>query len=200
MSEATATKRFPLSPVGRVSFHALFVPDSMDEKQEKKYGVTLIFPKSSINSPEFKAMVKAAEELCDQEFKCSLKGGPGKKIKTPFNDGATKSHLDGYGDDVIYVRFSGLIAPAVVGPDKKLIAPDARPEQGGVYNGCYGRVSYKPYFYKHPLASGIGLGLINFQKTGDGEMFGFGGSNPDEDFDVVEGFASDSDNDVGDIL
>lgn len=193
-----ATKKVPVSPIGRVSFHALYEPDAMEEKQEKKYGVTLIFPKSAVaNDPAFKAMVQAAEAACQAEFKCSLKGGPGKKIKSPFHDGATKSHLDGYGDEFVFVRFSGRIQPAVVGPNKQPISPETRPEQGGVYNGCYGRVSYNVYTYSK-VNNGVGLGLLNFQKTGDGEAFGFGGSNPDEDFDVVEGDSSD--NDVNDLL
>jgi len=198
MSDAVATKKIPVSPIGRVSFHALYEPDAMEEKQEKKYGVTLIFPKTAINDPAFKAMIEAAEAACQAEFKCGLKGGPGKKIKSPFHDGATKSHLDGYGDEFIFCRFSGRIQPAVVGPNKQPIAPDVRPEAGGVYNGCYGRVSYNVYTY-NKVNNGVGLGLLNFQKTGDGELFGFGGSDPDEDFDVVEGSAA-GDNEVGDIL
>ena len=102
------------------------------------------------------------------------------------------------GDEFIFCRFSGRIQPAVVGPNKQPIAPDVRPEAGGVYNGCYGRVSYNVYTY-NKVNNGVGLGLLNFQKTGDGELFGFGGSDPDEDFDVVEGSTA-GDNEVSDIL
>jgi len=60
-------------------------------------------------------------------------------------------------------------------------------------------VSYNVYTY-NKVNNGVGLGLLNFQKTGDGEMFGFGGTNPDEDFDVVDDASAAGDNNISDIL
>lgn len=185
---ATSTKkekkRMPLTPVGRVSFESVFKPSAMEEGQEKKYGVTLLIPKTlkGEQAQLFKEMKLAAEKLCKEKFGCGLNGKyKGKPIKSPFRDGEEKEHLDGYDSSVWFVRFSGRMKPSVVGPDKSAIGS----EDGEFYNGCYGRVSYTVYSYTK-VNNGIAFGLVNVQKTKDGEAFGAGGSDPDDDFDEVE--------------
>ena len=186
----------PLSPIGRVSFHSVFQPTAMEKDQEKKYGVTLIFPKKGMKPDQIallKAMKDSAEALCQEKFGCTLKDKhKGKAIRSPFRDGAEKDHLDGYNDEVIFVRFSGRNRPHVIGPDKSPITDD-------FYNGCLARVSYTTYSYTKG-SPGIAFGLVNIQKTGDADPFGFGSSNPDNDFDAVDDDLSGDGGSIDDVL
>jgi hypothetical protein len=175
----------PLTPVGRVSFESVFEPTAMQEGQEKKYGVTLIFPKK-LTGPQLdllKQMKQAANEACQEKFGCDLGGNyKGKPLRNPFRDGAEKPELDGYGDDVFFVRFSGRARPHVVDAQKHAISKDS----GDFYNGCYSHLTYTVYTYTKGTP-GVAFGLVNIQKVKDGEQFGAGVSNPDNDFDELEG-------------
>lgn len=174
-------KKLPLSPVGRVSFHSVFQATAMEDNQEKKFGVTLLFPKKMQGDQLklFQAMVAEANRVCKEKFDVDLKGKyKGKPIRSPFRDGSEKEHLDGYDENVVFVRFSGRAKPHVVGPDKSPITDE-------FYNGCHARVSYTVYAYTKGTP-GVAFGLVNVQKVKDGESFGIGRSDPDNDFDTVD--------------
>lgn len=174
-------RKLPLSPVGRVSFHSVFQPTAMEEGQEKKYGISLLFPKKLTGDQLalFKAMKDEANRVCKEKFDCELGGKyKGKPIRSPFRDGAEKDHLDGYDESIFFLRFSGRAKPHVVGPDKSPITDE-------FYNGCYARVSYTVYAYTKGTP-GVAFGLVNVQKTADGDSFGLGRSDPDDDFDTVD--------------
>jgi len=174
----------PLSPIGRVSFDAVYQPDAMEEGQEKKYGITLLIPKQ-LDDPAQKALLKQmwtkANSLAVEKFGVGLgeKDKTGKVIKSPFRDGSEKDHLDGYDDTIRFVRFSGRIKPNVVDQRKQPI-----PENSGFYAGCYAHVTYTVYAYQK-VNKGIGFGLCNVQKVADGEPFGAAMTDPDDDFDEV---------------
>lgn len=195
-------KRMPVSPRGRVSFESVFVPTAMEEGQEKKYGLTLLLPKSMKGEQLslYKAMKAAAEALCKEKFGCGLDGKyKGKPIKSPFRDGVEKEHLDGYGSEVIFVRFSGRIKPGVIDQRKHAIASDS----GDFYNGCWAHVTFTVYHYTK-VNNGIAFGLVNVQKVAEGEPFSAGSSDPDVDFGEVDedgsGETSDSEETLEDAL
>lgn len=178
-------QKLPKTPIGRVSFHSVFEPTAMEEGQEKKYGVTLLFGKkmSADQVALYKAMKAKAEALCQEKFGCGLDGKyKGKAIKSPFRNGSEKEHLDGYDDSIIFVRFSGRNRPGVKGPSMETIT-----EKDGqlFYNGCFAHLTYTVYAYSK-VNHGIAFGLVNIQKVANGEPFGAGVSDPDDDFEAVE--------------
>lgn len=178
-----AESKLPLSPNGRVSFESVYEPSAMEETQEKKYGVTLLFPKNMTGTQLelFKKLKASAEAVCKEKFGCALSGKyKGKPIKNPFRDGAEKEHLDGYSGDVVFVRFSGRVQPVVVDQNKEPIG------RGSMlfYSGCWARVSYTTYAYSK-VNNGVGFGLVNVQKVADGKPFAAGVSDPNKDFDEL---------------
>lgn len=183
----------PLSPIGRVSFDAVYHPDAMEEGQEKKYGLTLLIPKKPTD-PKQIALLKQLHEkvnaLSIEKFGVPLgqKDKSGKAVKSPFRCGSEKDHLDGYDDSIIFVRFSGRIKPNVVDQRKQPIA-----ENTSFYAGCYAHVTYTVYAYTK-VNKGIGFGLCNVQKVADGEPFGAAIGDPDDQFDEVPiGSAAEAD-------
>lgn len=175
-----------ISPNGRVSFESVYEMSSMDPTKPPKYSVVLLFPKnrSAEQTALYNAMFQAANEVCQKTFGCNLgQMSPSikKVIKSPFRDGAEKAHLDGYGDDVTFVRFSGKVRPKIINQGKGEITR----ESGNFYNGCWARLVYSTYSYNKGGNAGIGFGLGNIQKVADGPTFGasMGG---DDVFGVVE--------------
>jgi len=56
-----------------------------------------------------------------------------------------------------------------------------------VYSGCYARVSMVAFVYNTAGKKGVSFGLRNVQKLEDGEALAGGRSDPEEDFDALEG-------------
>lgn len=184
-NEAKEKKSYPVTPVGRVSFHSVFEATGM-EGNKPTYHLTLIFPANTDLSELKKYAGKVAVEEWGAEKVKAM------KLESPFRDAGEKSHLDGYDDGMTFVSFkSWKRPPAVVGPDKQPITE----KSGNFYNGCYARVSYDAFAYDHKGKKGVSFTLVNVQKARDGERFGGGHSDPDDDFDTIE-----DDNALSDFL
>ena len=190
----------PKTPVGRVSFQSVFKKSAM-EGGKPTYNVTLLFPPESQQTPEFLAMKKAAGAAAIAKW--GADGVKKIKLRSPFRKGEEKS-LDGYAPGWVFVRFSTDRRPKVVNGGKQSIEPDADGGSTEFYNGCWAHVSYTPpYAYDKAGNRGVAFGLSNVQKTRDDTPFGGAGSDPDDDFDVVEGFegeAGGDDPDLSDVL
>jgi hypothetical protein len=156
------------TPVGRLSFPALFKAESM-EGGEPKFSCVLLFPKGSTDLSALQAMAKAAAA----EF--WPKGMP-QGARSPFRDGDQKDPMiDGYAGH-IFVRFSSTQRPKVVDLNLQEIV-----EPSEVYAGCFCRVSASCYAYDKTGNRGVAFGLLNVQKVKDGESFGIA-SNVEDDF------------------
>lgn len=164
--------KFPLSPIGRVSFPSVFEPTAMSEGQDKKYSVTLLFPKGT----DLKALKELAKKTASEKWP---KGLPAN-FRTPFRDGGEKEQLDGYEEGVTFVKFSGKYKPEVIDQKKQPIGAD------DFYAGCWGRLTYTCYAYDNSGNKGVAFGLVNIQKAKDDEPFGLGSSSADEDFEELE--------------
>ena len=192
-----------ISPNGRVSFESVFETSGMEGSERKTYNVTLLIPKEleGEQKDRFDAMLEAANVVCGAKWGCDLEGKDksGKVVKrgirSPLRDGADKPDLDGYGEDVWFVRFvSGSpVGPGVVDQMKRPITRNS----GQFYNGCWARVSFDAFGYEHPTNKGISFGLGNVQKVADGEAFGAGRTTADEDFEELE---VDAIGDLEDVL
>jgi hypothetical protein len=176
----------------------------MEEGKEKKYRVTLLFPKNYATVATFfqavnpdaaafvaqqtallEAMKAAANEACHSRFGClpgelSKTGGKAKIVRNPFRDGAEKANYAGYDDSIVFVQFTSMVKPRIVDQAKQPITQESR----GLYNGCWAHASFTSYAYDN-ITAGVGFGLCNVQKVKDDTPFGGGFSDPDIDFDVV---------------
>lgn len=182
-----------VTPMGRVSFPDVFRPKAMQSQdgsaQEPKYRITLIFRPSEMNEADrklFDELVDSANDVCLEKFKVPINGEyKGQPLKNPFRRGETKPDYYQPGD--VFVAFSSKTAPNVVDQKKSPITE----QSGAFYAGCYARVSYsKPYAFDHTGNRGVTFSCLNnVQKMADGEPFGAGRTDPDEDFDEVAGGA-----------
>lgn len=169
-----------ISPIGRVSFPALFTPRAAEEGGEPKYSVVLIFDEAAQKTPEFSAMREAVKAAIRETWKDK----PPSNLRNPFRKGEDKAHLAGYEPGTIFVSASSMRRPQVVGPDM------AASVEGEVYAGCFGRASLRVFAYDKKGNRGVSFGLGNFQMVRDGEPLG-GGSRAEDDFAPVAGGAGD---------
>lgn len=171
----------PVSPIGRVSFPDAYKARKMEGSAgDPKFAVTLLFDDTAQKSPEFAAMKAAAAAAAKNKWGDKIPKG----IRSPFRDGNEKDY-DGYAGNV-FVRFSSSERPGVVDGRKQEITEDS----GRFYAGCFGRVSYTCYAYDNSGNKGVAFGLVNIQKTGDGEPFS-SRTDADDDFGAIDDTSGD---------
>lgn len=175
-----ANPKKAMTPRFRVSFPALFEAKGMenDPSSKPKYGVTMLFPKSTDLSKLKKAHDAALEEGIEKLWK----GKKPKNLRSPFRDGDTEEDYcekDGFPGH-IFVRASSLDKPGVVDADTDRISDPAE-----VYAGCYARATVVAYAYDVAGNRGVAFGLQNVQKLKDGEAFS-GRMKAEDEFDAYE--------------
>ena len=162
-----------MTPEFRVSFPAVFKPDSFSDDQEKKYKVTMLFPKET----DLAAMYKMAEEVCREKWGKDIP----KNLRNPFRDGEEKD-LDGYAG-MFFVNCSTKQKPGVVDMNVQPIIDESE-----FYAGCWAKATVTCYAYGGPgtkYRAGVAFGLQNLQKQRDDDAFS-GRSKAEDDFTAVE--------------
>lgn len=162
----------------RLSYAHLFKPYAHDPRQEPKYSVTILIPKTDMAT---KADIDRAIEAAKQEGMANKWGGQMPPVvKTPVHDGdGARQNGQPFGDECRgcwVLTASSKQAPAVV---DQTIQPIL--DQSEVYSGMYARVSINFFAYNSSGNNGIGAGLNNVQKLADGEPLG-GRTTAAEDF------------------
>lgn len=177
-------RRTVVTPMGRLSFPALFEPAEFEDGSEPKYQATLLFPKKTDLSALKKAAQSAAFQQWGTKDEAKLpKGKKGVPFAWPWNDGNEKEDLDGYKNH-IFVRASSKRRPGVVDRDKQPITA----EDDAIYAGCYVRAGLVAFAYGGPGTKynpGVSFALNNVQKLKDGDPFG-GGPTAEDQFDEWE--------------
>jgi hypothetical protein len=151
-----------------------FLPD-----EDGVFRTSVLIPKKD------KALIAEIEEAIEEakEYGKTAKWG-GKiprNLKIAFSDG-DDSDLDKYpeneGHFILNARSKKKIG---------LVDIDRQPilDADEVYSGCYAYVSVTSFAYDNE-SKGVSFFLNNIMKARDGERFGSGSSNPDEDFADVE--------------
>lgn len=174
------------TPIFRASFPHLFEAKAMEEGQEAKYSIAMIFPKKDESQlKELRAAcIKVAKEKFGSDYDRLVKTG---KLKMPFRDGAEKEHLEGYGEGTIFASATSKRRPGIVDHALERIH-----EADAVYAGCFCRASVTPFAFDVKGNKGVALGLNNVQKLKDGDRLD-GGTPPENDFDAVEQEPADGD-------
>lgn len=189
------------TPVGRLSFaRDLFVARENDNGR-KKFGGTLIFPKSALR--EQSCITNSGKAMSFEEIVASVIVGEwGEKglqraksglVHLPFLPGdgpqarnkTTGELHPGMGPDVFFVRVQANVEyPPKLSSSNTAFVPAT---QQDVYSGCYGYGVLNAFAWNDPKkGDGVSLGILMFFKTSDGEPFaGSGGGNPDKWIDAV---------------
>ncbi|MDE2096613.1 MAG: DUF2815 family protein [Patescibacteria group bacterium] len=171
----------------------MYQPRAAQNSERKKYGCTLIFPKSDRAALEAKIADVIKAEWGDKGFAMAKSG----VIKNPILAGDGKEARSketgelhpGMGPDVIFIRVqSGEDnAPWVRWKDK-----NTQETETTVYSGCYGKAVVNAFAWKNPEGGlGVSFGISGFQKLEDGERLGgSGGSDPDKWVETIDDVGS----------
>lgn len=159
----------------RLSFPHLFTPHSMEEGQEKKFSAVFLLDNEKHASLIAK-INKTGERLALDEFT--------KKIKLTrelVRDGNEKPEVDGYGDGVSFISANSKRRPVVVDQQRNpLVEADGKP-----YAGCYVNASVRLWVQNNKWGKSVNAELRGVQFVKDGESFGAGAVNAEDEFDEV---------------
>lgn len=166
----------------RLSYPNLFVATSMEEGKKPTFSASLL-----LNKKQHAALIKEIETVTARvaldEFK--------KKVvlkRQPLRDGNEKDGKDGYGDEVMFVNAKNEKRPVVVDRDlTPLTAEDSKP-----YAGCYVNATIRLFAYDHKTGGkGVSASLRAIQFYKDGESFGAGPVDAEEEFEKVSNEADE---------
>lgn len=187
MAKTKALKIDGVSPVGKLSFPRLYVPDFMSQNpkatDKKRYSLTLAFNPNNLDGEDaenFAAMVDAANK-CSVDFHgvpykekiIDNEDGTEYDIRSPFLPGKSSKYHD---NDDVFIRMSSLNKPQVVDGNKDPITE----ESDLIYAGCLARTSWTCMGYNNTGNRGISFWLCNVQRTGAGERMNSGGKASDQ--------------------
>lgn len=162
----------------RLSYAHLFQPYAGVNGGEPKYNVTVLVPKTDLDT---KQRIDRAIEAAKQHGKVKKWNGVMPPIVAiPIYDGdGTRPNGDPFGDECkghwVFTASSKLM-PKVVDLGRNPIIDESE-----VYSGMYARVAVDFFAYNSNGKRGIGCGLCNVQKLADGEPLG-GRSSVEDDF------------------
>lgn len=158
----------------RLSFPHLFEPYAYEEGDEKRFSASFLIQKDDENENI---------DLMEQAIEAMKKMNGVKKLSADricFRDGEDKEDTDGYGDEIMYVSCGSKRKVPVV--DRDLSVLDE--EDGKPYGGCYVNASVRLWFQDHKKGGKrINAQMRAVQFIGDGEAFGDGGADVEEEFE-----------------
>lgn len=170
-----------MTPKFRMSFPHLFKPHSMDNKNEPKYSVVMLFPEGE----ELKEMKKVAKQ-------CSKENFSGEKgIQMPFNDQGEKDY-EGYEPGCLMVAATSPMKPGVVDDNVEDVI-----DPGEVYPGRWARATVQPFAWTFGKKKGVSFGLRNIQLLDHDDNLA-GGASAQSDFGDDNGDDADEDDDFMD--
>lgn len=144
-----------------------------------------VFRTSALVPKSDTALIAQIEEAIEEakEYGKGAKWG-GKiphKLKIAFQDG-DDTDLEKYPENEGHYLLNARSKKKV-----GLVDSDRQPilDASEIYSGCYAYLSVTSFAYDNE-SKGVSFYLNNIMKARDGERFGAGGSNPDEDFADVE--------------
>ena len=160
----------------RLSYPQLFVAKPPEEGKEPVFSASFLLDKKQ-HAGLIKEIEKVTERVAMDAFK--------KKVKlnrVPLRDGNEKSDKEGYGDEVMFVGARNAKRPVVVDRDlTPLTAEDSRP-----YAGCFVNANIRLFAYDHKTGGkGVSASLRSVQFVKDGESFGAGPVNAEDEFEPV---------------
>ncbi len=166
----------------RLSYPQLFVAKPPEAGKEPVFSASFLLDKKE-HAGLIKEIERATERVALDAFKKKV-----KLARVPLRDGNEKDDKEGYGDEVMFVGARNAKRPVVVDGDMTpLAATDTRP-----YAGCYVNANIRLFAYDHPTGGkGVSASLRAVQFVKDGESFGAGPVNAEDEFEPVSKSADD---------
>lgn len=166
----------------RLSYPQLFVAKPPEPGKPPVFSATFLLDKK-----QHAALIMQIEKLTERVALDAFK----KKVKlnrVPLRDGNEKEEREGYGDEVMFVGARNTKRPVVVDRDlTPLTADDSKP-----YAGCYVNATLRLFAFDHATGGkGVSASLRAIQFVKDGESFGAGPVNAEEEFEAVTEDAND---------
>ncbi len=161
----------------RLSFPHLFVAHSMEEGQEKKYGASFI-----MDNEKHGELLDLIEDTIERLALDKWKKKTG--FKSCLRDGNDKAEMDGYGDGVMFISASRKTRPAVVNLDPSIPLTE---EDGVIYAGCYVNATIRLWVQDNKWGKRVNAELRAVQFLKDGESFGAGKVDAEDEFDNLAG-------------
>lgn len=159
----------------RLSFPHLFEPHAMEEGQEKKYGATFILDNDT-HSKTLDKIESVIARLALDFWKKKI------SFKTCLRDGNDKADMDGYGDGVMFIAASRKTRPAVV---DRQVNPLIE-EDGIIYAGCWVNATIRLWVQDNKWGKRVNAELRAVQFVKDGESFGAGPVNAEDEFAAID--------------
>lgn len=159
-----------ITPKAILSYPQLIEP-VVDDNGVAKYSCALIFPKGS----DLTALKKAAVAILVEKFgvKATKEGIRDGTFRLPFRDDWEKK---GYPEGSTFFNCKTKQKPGCV---SQVPGKDGKPKRytdeeivEEMYAGCFVVASVGPFYYNRKGNKGVGFGLNNLQKVGDGEPLG----------------------------
>jgi hypothetical protein len=160
----------------RLSYPQLFVAKEPEKGKKPVFSASLLLDKK-----QHKAIIDQIEKTTERVALDAFK----KKVvlkRRPLRDGNEKDGKEGYGDEVMFVGARNEKRPVVVDRDlTPLTADDPKP-----YAGCYVNATIRLFAFDHVVGGkGVSASLRAIQFVKDGEAFGAGPVNAEEEFEPV---------------
>lgn len=149
----------------------------MQQGQKPKYSAAFI-----MNVDEHGALIDKIELAIDRIALDKFR----KKVTLKhrcLKDGNDKPDLDGYGDGTFYLTASRETRPAVVGKDPSV--PLSK-DDNVLYAGCYVNAVVQIWVQDNPYGKAVNAELLAVQFVKDGDSFGAGPVNAEDEFDNIE--------------
>lgn len=166
----------------RFSFVHLWEPQVPQGGGEPKYSVTILIPKTDVNT--LNAIYAEMEAVKQSGISAVWGGNLPPIVKIPLYDGdGVRPSGEPFGPECkghMVITASSKTQPYIVDLNVQPIL-----NRADVYSGCYGRANINLFAYNQAGNKGLGCGLNGIQKIEDGESLtggvsaqeAFGGSN-----------------------
>lgn len=174
------------TPKFRASYANVYVPTAIEEGQDKKYNIAMLYDADE----DISAMKKAVRAAAVEAWGKDKEKWP-KKRRMPFRSGDKDKPGNPEYAGKIFVSASCKEAPGVIDRRKKPITQ----ESGDFYSGCFARATLIAFHYKKAGNEGISFALQNVQKLEDGDKLS-GKRDAAGDFDDLEEEELDDDIDT----
>lgn len=169
-------KKSFVTPVGMLSFPAIFEAKKPADNAEPRFSIVLIFDEQAQKTPEYLELRKAAAACAKAEWGDKRPNN----LKSPFRDGEEKT-FTGYGPGKTFITAWSKTKPGVVdGSLHEIHAPS------DVWAGQLVRATVSPFAYSKNGNNGVSFGLNNIQVVKK-DMPRLDGRNAAyKDFDAVD--------------
>ena len=175
MTEQNALPTRGITPVGRLSYPHLFKAQAAEEGGKPKFSLAIVFDKATQATEEFKQMkrhfLNAGQAKYGPDLQAMILDG---RLRFPIRKDLDKKYGDG---SDVFINFRSDTPPGLVareadpatGKPARITEDEQTPGHAHeLYPGCLVRCSYSAYTYDRKGNKGIGTGLNNVQKMGEG--------------------------------